>query len=173
MEPEVVKAQGVGGGEPGAGSVEYQASREIKRFRRQFQAVFDLGEKLEELVLLDQAIAERKRLLGSHKAEQESILGKILDEIHSAEKSLYDLKTSAVAEHEGKVEAMKAQQEGLRAELEAEIETLRAERDALLESNRNAEEQLMKRSDELYTVETRLRQIRERFGEKTSGGGKQ
>jgi len=139
------------------------ASNEIRKFRRMFNAVFELGEQLENVALLDQAISERRRKFEQLKAEQEAILAPIKEQIRAAESKLEELNTKAVSDHEVQVALLNRRYADARSVLEAEIETARAERDALLESNRNAAEQLKKRSDELYTVETRYRQIKEKL----------
>lgn len=165
MEQEEVKAGGSGLQEMSAGPLELGAANEIRKFRRMFKAVFEIGEKLENVALLDQALAERRKKIGGLQSEQEVTLGAILEKIHSAEKTLNDLQTSAVAEHEAKVASLKAEREEIRAVLDAEIEVARAERDTLLESVQGLKEEVKKKGDELYTVETRLRQIREKFAE--------
>lgn len=142
---------------------EFAAAGEIRRFRRMFQTVFELGELLENDASLRQSVEEHGRKIAASKEAGEAVLAELRGKIASAEEKLSHLTSQAVADHEAAVSTMKGERGAILSGIEAEIQTARGELEETTEALRTTKEQLTKREEELFTVENRMRQLRTKF----------
>lgn len=141
----------------------FTAANEIRKFRRMFKAVFALGERLEAEASMEQSIEERERRLSALKEKEEGVLAELQGKIAVAEEKLSHLNSQAIADHETRVLSLKGEKADILSGIEAEISAAKGKAAAAAEDLRNTEELLRKREEELFTVETRLRQLREKI----------